>query len=83
MEEKLTYQLGQIVYLGNRKERELEGEVVAIMIKPTHVEYEIMWWKEQERKTIWLNENEFSVKKGTKKGKLGFVTGIGSLPDET
>jgi len=51
---------------------DIKGEIVGVCIYKTHVEYQVRWWKEHERKHLWLKEDEIKIKSETKT-QIGFV----------
>jgi len=69
MSKREIYDIGQTVYFGGSKE--LKGEIEAVMLYPNHEEYRVFWWNDQDRKTIWLRDTEFTPKK-PEKVTLGF-----------
>ncbi|TRZ80170.1 hypothetical protein D4R86_04755 [bacterium] len=66
---------GQEVLIGNKGDRDIKAEIIGICVRPSHISYEVSWWKDQTKNTIWLLDNEFIISDNSKKTTLGFKNG--------
>ena len=71
---KTVLEIGQIVYIGNKDNREICGEITAVCVRKESVKYEITWWKDDSRKSEWVLESEITTKSIPKKTNLGFYS---------
>jgi hypothetical protein len=69
MTKREVYNIGQIVYFGGSGE--IKGEIETIIIHKNYEEYRIIWWNNEDKKSIILKEHEFTTKKAEKVA-LGF-----------
>lgn len=62
--------IGVFVKFGEHKKT--DGEISAIIIRNHLILYEVTYWKNNELKTIWLNEKDFKLTK-PEKITIGFI----------
>jgi len=68
------YPIGTLVCIGNKKKRDMEVEIIAVCITTKGVEYRVNWWKGDELKDCWINQDQIEVKRNIKKIEIGFTT---------
>jgi len=62
--------IGTIVKFG--EDNKIKGKISAITIRKNSVHYEISYWKLDESKTIWLNQEDLKIAK-VEKLTIGFI----------
>lgn len=50
----------------------IKGKITAVNIRRYNITYELTYWLNSEKKTIWLSEEEFQIKK-PKQQTVGFL----------
>jgi hypothetical protein len=60
------------VTFGDPDQKVFKGKITAARITKYTVRYEVTYWKDDDRKTIWLLEEDFKVVDKFKHASIGF-----------
>jgi len=73
------YKQGTKVFIPQERESDISAEVICVNIWGQGTRYEVGYWKDKEYKTVWLFENQFTLREETVKEPIGFK-GMGLPP---
>ena len=68
-----VYNIGTMVFVGNKAQRNINAEITAICIRSNYITYEVAWWNGMTRTTAWIEQKELMFKKAPEKIAVGFA----------
>jgi hypothetical protein len=64
-----VFAVGSTVYI----RKNIEASVIAVSIRRSSVQYEVVWWDGMSRKTDWVQAFEISKHDDSHNTKIGFL----------